>query len=580
MDSRNNFLKDFVNWIAGIDDEYLIGISNKGIFNRASKEVPEQQGIKIDIDSGMVNCILPDGNICNLTDDIKKLKCSCPSRSICKHVIMSLIYIRNNKGILLSVPGASDSGLPEHEDSRECGTEMEEPVKQKFEQLLSISPLQLLELGGEKAYNEALFRINFGIAHEIHEGTMLSVKFINDGVTVRFPRLESVRDVMCSCKKTEFCRHKVEAVILYQLYNDKKDLLEFEENFSVEKPEEVMPEIKKFVGELFISGLSRLPETCLETMEQMSVICHCNGLPAFEKLFRSVKNEAGLYFSKNVGFSREKMRNILMAIYNMCIAVQNAENNSSYLKELIGEYKSSYYDIPPVELCGMGAESWASDSGFEGITYYFYHEKSGKWFTYSNVRPVYYEDIKVNTSRMYKAAPPWGIEGNAEVFSKSVIRLVNGKANREGRLSSSEESQAAITARTDINKINFEGYIYNDWAELFKSFKPDFEYSMTGKKENCTLVILCVHNWGKYNFDSVNQSFSVELYDEKSRKLIINLKYSGKNKYTVEKLEQLLNIEDLPEKVLGSLYLSEGQLRVRPITAWLKGGRSCNLTLE
>lgn len=580
MDSRNNFLSVFKNWIEGIDDDFLIGISNKGIFNRASRELEEIPEISVNIDDKIVTCTLPDGNICSFTTDIKKFKCSCPSRSICKHVIISLINIRKNKSTLLCQLITSVDGEADEEPSGNDTFGKEETSQEAFIQVLSITSSELIKLGGERAYQEALFRIEFGIAHEIQEGTMLSVKFIDEGIAVRFPGSEPIRDAICTCKAAAFCRHRVEAVVLFQLYKKKNDLLQFNEGNSVEKPKETILEVKKFVGELIISGLSRLPESCVETMEQMSVICHFSSLPVLERLFRKLKTETELYYNKHAGFSRKRMMNIIVTIYNLCLAIENTENDSYYLKELIGEHKSSYYDIPPIELCGMGAESWTSDSGFEGLTFYFYYEQGKKWFTYTNARPVYYEGIKVNASRMYKANPPWGLEGSLEEFSKSCIKLFGGKANREGRLSSSEESQASISKKTDIHKIDLEEFIYSDWTEMLEKLQTNFEYSLLVRKENSTIALLKVHQWGKCAFDNVNQIFNLPIYDDKDKKLEIALRYSEKNKYLIEKLEYMERIENLPCVILGSVYLLEEQFCVKPITAWFVDGRVTNLTLD
>ncbi len=459
MDSRNNFLSDLKNWIDGIDDDFLVGISNKGIFNRAKRELEEKSEVSVNIDDQKVICTLQDGTVCSFTTDIQKFKCSCPSRSICKHVIISLVYIGENKSTLLGGGAdASDGTVETDNGNTQRGSESDVSengmVEEEIEQLLSINPSELIKLVGDRAYREALFRIDFGLDYDINEGTMLSVKFNDEGIFVRFPRFEPIRDAICTCKSAEFCRHKVEAVILYQIYKNKKDLLGFKEGYNVKKPIETVLEIKKFVSELITSGLSRLPESSAETMEQMAVICHCSNLSVLEKLFRKLKNETELYFSKSAGFSMQKMLNNIITIYNVCLAIENTENNCSYLKELIGEHKSSYYDIPPIELYGMGAESWVADSGYEGITFYFYYEKEKSWFTYTNTRPVYYDDIKVNTSRMYKAGAPWGLGINLEEFSKSCIKLNNGKANMENRLSSSENSKAEITGRTNVKKID------------------------------------------------------------------------------------------------------------------------------
>ena len=47
---------------------------------------------------------------------------------------------------------------------------------------------------------------------------------------------------------------------------------------------------------------------------------------------------------------------------------------------------------------------------------------------------------------MYKAAAPWGIPATGAEFSKSTIKLTNGKPSPGGRLSASEQSQGVNPA--------------------------------------------------------------------------------------------------------------------------------------
>ena len=615
MDSRNNFLNEFKNWIKDIDDEFLVGISNKGIFNRAKRELEEQSGVSVNIDDQKVTCTLPDGTECSFTTDIHKFKCSCPSRSICKHVILSLLFIIKNKGTLLgeiadwndnensekiSNSDALGDGLAGEQEADYEGTGQVVNQRSKastinaqkndaqktythqkeFEKLLSITPAELIKLGGDRVYREALFRIEFGLDYELNEGTMLSIKFDNEGITVRFPRHEPIRDAICTCKSVEFCRHKLDAVILYQIHKKQIDLRGLKEGINIEKPIETILEVKKFISELLTSGLSRLPESSAETIEQMAIICHCSNLTVLEKLFRNLKNETELYFSKSADFSRQKMLNIIATIYNVCLAIESTEKNSPYLKELIGEHKSTYYDIPPIELYGMGAESWASDSGFEGITFYFYYEKGKKWFTYTNARPVYYDNVKVTTSRMYKAGAPWGLGVNLEEFSKSHIKINNGKANMDNRLSSSENCQAAILKRTDVNEIDVKDLTFSDWSELIDKLEPELAYSLLRKRENSTLVLLKVQQWGKGYFDKITQSFSMPLFDIHGKKIYVYIKYTTQNKFLIEKFEYMERTEDLPNLMLGSIYVHQQRFCVKPITVWFIDGRMTNLTLD
>ena len=90
-------MSDWQSALQEIDDDYLIGISNKGIVKRAYKDMETiscgvmqnglstEEKIEVHVGEETVQIRLPLG----------ESTCSCPSRSICRHIVqgLSLIHI-------------------------------------------------------------------------------------------------------------------------------------------------------------------------------------------------------------------------------------------------------------------------------------------------------------------------------------------------------------------------------------------------------------------------------------------------------------------------------------------------------
>ena len=87
------------NWqsiLQEIDDDYLIGISNKGIVKRAYKDMETvscntmqdifsaEDEIEVHVGEEIVQIKLPFG----------ESTCSCPSRSICRHVVQGILPLK------------------------------------------------------------------------------------------------------------------------------------------------------------------------------------------------------------------------------------------------------------------------------------------------------------------------------------------------------------------------------------------------------------------------------------------------------------------------------------------------------
>lgn len=85
---------DWKERLAGVDDDYLIGISNKGIVKRAYKDKEESTAAVQNLeDEAVVKVGEETVTVCF---PLGESKCSCPSRSICRHVIQAILTLRES----------------------------------------------------------------------------------------------------------------------------------------------------------------------------------------------------------------------------------------------------------------------------------------------------------------------------------------------------------------------------------------------------------------------------------------------------------------------------------------------------
>ncbi|MCM1540841.1 MAG: hypothetical protein NC121_06210 [Blautia sp.] len=91
-----NVMGEWKERLADVDDDYLIGISNKGIVKRAYKDKEETAAevqslgdeAVVKVGEEMVTVCFPLG----------ESRCSCPSRSICRHVVQAILTLRESAG--------------------------------------------------------------------------------------------------------------------------------------------------------------------------------------------------------------------------------------------------------------------------------------------------------------------------------------------------------------------------------------------------------------------------------------------------------------------------------------------------
>lgn len=583
MDSKDNFLVQLKAYILSINEEYLIGVTNKGIFNRASKELNSQAIVKITVEEESVKCELQDDNVCSINEDIQSFKCSCPSRSICKHAVMSYLYVKQHMEEIFGDISSSES---------EGVMNNEEEIIYDYSELLNINLKSIKKALGDREFGNLVKRLEFGLKGDIKEGDLLQVEFVGEE-TIKFisARGEEKKDIdikdstmvnnsICSCKSKDLCRHKAEAIIHYGLYKEtltKEEvvsLINKDRVISKEILESCIKEVRKTIEEIYFTGLARIPESYIDKLEQLAIICHNSDMPDMEKKIRGLQGKLKLYINKNASFSVEGFRNLLQRVYTLTIAMENCKDEKT-LGELMGEHKSSYYEIPPIELTGVGAAKWATDSGYEGTTFYFTVEGFNRWFTYTMSRNSSYD----KKSNYNKEECPWGIDVDIESFSKAKIKLLNGKVNSDFRLSSSESSRGEIVGATDPNNLYLKDRTFSLWRDLFSAVSQSSGLHFKEREENHDLFLIKPARFGESSFNKVHQLFKMPLYDELVEYITLEVKYSKINKKVIEKLESMERRKNYPFMLLTKVYLGEEGLKAIPITAYYEDGTLVNLTI-
>ena len=86
-----------MNWktqLAETGDEYLIGLTNKGTVKRAYKD-KESACVKI-METAEEAVLQVDGETVTLRIPLGESKCTCPSRSICRHIILGILVLKES----------------------------------------------------------------------------------------------------------------------------------------------------------------------------------------------------------------------------------------------------------------------------------------------------------------------------------------------------------------------------------------------------------------------------------------------------------------------------------------------------
>lgn len=552
------------------DDEYLIGLSNKGIVKRSYKDL-EQESPDIQWSEEGARVALREV-VCQIRVPLGESTCSCPSRSICRHVITAILALRRQA----AAEGKTGNPDPERggkEEGQEAAKEKNGREADSFEEALEEEllalPLQKLKKAcGIRRFRQFVERMRLGEHADILEGVVITVRLPWEGTTVKL--LSPFAYSTCTCHSKELCVHKAQAALAFQLEKGAvtleilQKLLEGGEEWNPAELKATAAAIKEGIRLQLMTGLSRLSPEAAGSMERLAVISHGAGLAAFETRFREAASWYRMYFERKAQFRTEVLEEKLLDLYRRASLLLEA-GTVEEVKALAGSFRDLYVPVPRLHLVAIGERAFHSKTGYDGETYYFLEIDQGRFYTWTDARPVFYEGIRrPKAGRMDQAAAPWGLNCSREQMLELEFYLDHAKAAEGGRLSSSQETKAEIVGIRDLSQEAVQKRVLWDYRALLELAGTD---GLEPKGDLLALVGAVHCKEGV--FDPVQQRFSMELTDRGGRKIQVAVRYTEEEKLLIRVLERLgRRIREQGEKplvFLGIPYVERGELNLYPI---------------
>ncbi len=556
--------------IQQVDDDYLAGLSNKGIVKRAYKDLNQEQPTAV-WQEDEVKVTLRE-ETCVIRVPLGKSSCSCPSRSICRHVVTAILWLQKELG-------KREISLDcKKTDAKTNEPEITDEQLGIFEELLTI-PLEHLKRICKGS------RLKWFVAH-MKAGDVVQTE-TQSVVTVQFPwekaavkLLEPLEYSSCTCRSVELCVHKAQALLAFQIHRGRILLEDLEEIPEEDGPvhEEQMKKagemVRKEVADQLCTGLSRQSPEAKETMERLAVICHRAGLADFEGQLREIGSLYQQYFNRSAVFRGEELLGKLLSLYEQANRVKTAKNKKE-LRALAGVFRDSYQLVGRLQLMSIGRRFFSSKTGYEGDIYYFLETKQKQWYTWTDVRPVFYEGVrKRQAAAVEKSSAPWGLPCNREQLMEMEFLLKGAKVAGGGRLSVSQETKGDVLGVRRFEPEVIGDLVYWDYGKLLQDmFGYERGTRQTGRRRE-RLALVGAVGWEQTEFDEINQRFFWSILDGMGRKLFISLKNTKEDGAVIKRLERLaerLKKNSHPSMVFfGSVYLEDGQLCLYPIEIFQK----------
>ena len=364
--------------LAGVDEDYLVGISNKGIVKRAYKDLEaagsEAQAAVAELDwTAQELTVAAGGETVTIQFPLGESRCSCPSRSICRHVVMAILLAQQaasngsdgtdgggngERGAQSEVEvgdgecGArseaetgnadgsehfakkSENASGDHQDKaqgKSLGGDPQEEVRAEsgsngslgqlvWQEILTQPRKPLLRALGSKGLRRLAAVMEAGNAPQVERGTVVRMQLPGQDMTVKL--LSPLEYSTCTCHKKELCSHKAEAILWCQYLGKQltaQDLageLEQEPAFDLEELRDTADQVRDCLEHLLETGLARSGAEQAQELERLAIRCHNAGLPGWEGDIRALAEGYEKYLRRAAGQTMEKLAGQLQRLYD------------------------------------------------------------------------------------------------------------------------------------------------------------------------------------------------------------------------------------------------------------------------
>lgn len=557
-----------------IDDDYLAGISNKGIVKRAYKD---RETVSCKIQNGTFSegneiAVTVGEETVHIRAPLGESTCSCPSRSICRHVILGILVLKEavskeaaskeavSKEAVLK-EAVSTETVQSAEESGESGV-----LSKVMQQITDYPPEKLCKKLGAAKLQEFIGCARTGRRPQIVYSSVVTVQPLAKAMTVKL--LYPLEYSTCTCHKKEFCAHKAEAVLWCKLESGQisLDRLEQEQgqnaDYDMGQMRDVARQMRVFLEELLDTGLSRTSQDVPDHMERLAAICHNARLPNFESDWRRLQDSYKKYLKRVASLTIQGLMGQITRLYRQVELLAQAQESLAVSK-LAGAFRAEYSAALDLDLMGIAVEHFVSRSGYEGDTVYFLEENTKEWYTYTQARAVFYDNS--TTAQRHGQEAPWGLPVSLKELAFWHIHLEQAKCDSRGRLSSSKETKGqTVGDRRDKNALTTSSlgkWYYQDFARLF-------EEQFRGDGSSGKLVFLRPASCGKAVFLETEQKLCMNLYDAAGKAVVVEVVYSRDEAEGIRYLEKITN-ENLP-CFFGKVYLRDGRIRMYPVAVFGK----------
>jgi hypothetical protein len=230
---------------------------------------------------------------------------------------------------------------------------------------------------------------------------------------------------------------------------------------------------------------------------------------------------------------------------------------------LIGTSRLQYVDVPEMEVAGIGAYTWKTRSGYEGLTLLFWSNTTQEFLSWSEARPA---GQQFDPRQRFFAEGPWDGTQSPKQAASSVLRLRNARRTASGRISGSAKTSALVVSPTAPQSLTFGDRLFTSWVELHDYALRLQPLGLRDSNPLERVVLLEPAFFDAKAYDSITQTLTWDVYDDSGQRLRLSLPFEDWSKDAIRTLEALTPPAESCWKVVANLAIRDDGLEVQPVS--------------
>ena len=548
MASQDNLLSRIAALVAGFDDASWEALASKGLLRRARKDM--EKGVSAELSEQVGDSLQFKVQAFTVSIPVAgpaKATCSCPAAGICQHILIAGLFLQAQK----VSPGAKPA-LPSPEVIRD--------------EIGFFTPERLKSWAGAADYRAGISVLEKNALPPVIEyGETILIRLMPSSIETRYVPGGGLDGMVLPHTHTK--RVGVAALLAlrkslgFELTEGATQQSLIETSGTPRTQNEILESASVVLEDAVKVGLSHASPILVDRLVTLAVSAQGANLPRVSLSLKTIADEVDSTLKREARADESRLLLLMARVYALMEAIRRGAETPK--TELAGVSRSAYVDVPEIELFGVGAYTWKTGSGYEGLTALFWSNQSKEFLSWSAARPG---NQKFDPRQRFYAEGPWdGVQSPQQVAS-SQFKLRNARRTVNGRLSGSTKTSALVLGATPLGTLDFANRLFHSWNDLDRYVRERQPLGLRDPNPLELVVVLEPASFGARRYDPIAQSFAWQLFDRANQLVTMTLAFRDWSKDAIRVLETLEPKENSHWHIVARVAVRDGALSIEPIS--------------